>query len=119
MPSSYETAIAVTGSSDGTIRVGRVTGDERHLLFGHGGGVVTIAVSSDGRWIASGGVDGTVREWPMPDLSKPPLHALPYDKLLAKLKALTNVRVVEDASSPNGYWLEVGAFPGWERVPEW
>lgn len=111
--------IAVTGSSDGTIRVGRVTGQEPHLLFGHGGLVKSVAVSPDGRWIASGGQDGTVRVWPMPDLSKPPLHTLPHDKLLAKLKSLTNLRVIEDANSANGYKLDVGPFPGWENVPVW
>jgi WD40 repeat protein len=111
--------IAVTGSSDGVVRVGRIIDEEPHLLFGHGGEVLDVAVSPDGRWIASGGQDGTVRVWPMPDLSKPPLHALPHDKLLAKLKSLTNLRVIEDANSPNGYKLEVGPFPGWEWVPEW
>jgi WD40 repeat protein len=110
---------AVTGSSDGTIRVGRITGEEPHLLFGHAGMVTSVAVSSDGRWIASGGADGTVRVWPMPDMSNPPLHTLAHDKLLAKLKSLTNLRVVEDANSPNGYKLEIGPFPGWEHVPVW
>ena len=32
----------------------------------------------------------------MPDVSKPPLHTLPYDELMAKLRALTNLQVVED-----------------------
>jgi WD40 repeat protein len=111
--------IAVTGSSDGTIRVGRVTGEDPHMLFGHEGNVMTVAVSPDGHWIASGGNDGTVRVWPMPDLSKPPLHSLPHEKLLAKLRSLTNLRVIEDVSSPNGYKLDVRPFPGWEKIPEW
>jgi hypothetical protein len=55
----------------------------------------------------------------MPDLSKPPLHTLPRDELIAKLKTLTNLRAVEDADSPSGWKIEVGPFPGWETVPSW
>ncbi len=45
-------------------------------------------------------MDQTVRLWPMPDLSKPPLHTLPREELIAKLKTLTNLRVVRDEESP-------------------
>jgi hypothetical protein len=55
----------------------------------------------------------------MPDLSKPPLHTLPYDELIAKLKTLTNLRVVRDEESSTGWKVEVGPFPGWETVPTW
>jgi hypothetical protein len=55
----------------------------------------------------------------MPDISKPPLHTLAYERLLAKLKSLTNLRVVEDKSSPTGYRLDVGPFPGWDTAPDW
>ncbi len=51
----------------------------------------------------------------MPDLSKPPLHTLPHDELIAKLKTLTNLRVVRDPESATGWKIEVGPFPGWER----
>ena len=64
-------------------------------------------------------MDTTVRLWPIPDLSKPPLHTLPYDELIAKLKTLTNLRVVRDDESTSGWKLEVGPFPGWETVPSW
>jgi hypothetical protein len=55
----------------------------------------------------------------MPDLSKPPLHELPHDELLSRLKALTNLRVVDDPDAPGEYVVKAGPFPGWESVPEW
>ncbi len=55
----------------------------------------------------------------MPDLSKPPLHTLPYDELLAKLRSLTNFRAVRDPSSATGWKVEVGPFRGWKHVPSW
>ncbi len=55
----------------------------------------------------------------MPDVSKPPLHTLPREELLSKLRALTNVRVVEDAASTTGYRVDLAPFPGWRDVPTW
>ena len=95
-----------------------LTGEEPRLLYGHGGPVKSVAVSPDGRWIASGGDDG-IHLWAMPDLSKPPLHTLPLDQLLAKLRPLTNLRAVRDPSSPAGWTIELGPFPGWRNVPTW
>jgi WD40 repeat protein len=111
--------LVVTASTDGTIRVGSAGGGEPHLLLGHKGRVYDLAVDPEGRWIASGGKDGTVRLWPMPDLSKPPLHTLPREELIAKLKILTNLRAVRDPESATGWKIEVGPFPGWETVPSW
>jgi WD40 repeat protein len=111
--------VAAIGSIDGTVRVERLAGGEPHLLVGHKGAVDYIAISPDLRWVATTGMDNTVRLWPMPDLSKPPLHTLPRDELLAKLHSLTNLRVVRDPPSPNGWRVEVGPFPGWKNVPTW
>jgi WD40 repeat protein len=112
-------AVAATGSLDGVVRVGRLSGGPIHVLVGHKGAVDVIAISPDLRWVATTGEDNTLRLWPMPDLSKPPLHTLPHDELLAKLHSLTNLRVVRDPSSPNGWKVEVGPFPGWKNVPSW
>jgi len=111
--------IAATGDRDGIVRVARLSGGEPHLLLGHKGTVSNVAISPDGRWIASAGEDNTLRLWPMPDLDQAPLHALPHDELIAKLKSLTNLRAVRDPGSSTGWSIEVGPFPGWKEVPTW
>jgi WD40 repeat protein len=110
--------IIVTGDHDGIVRVGPVTGGEPHVLLGHKGGAYSLAISPDERWIASSS-DESISIWPMPDVTKPPLHTLPHAELLAKLDALTNLRVVRDPTSPTGWKLDVGPFPGWKDVPTW
>ena len=93
-------------------RLGTVTGEETHLLLGPQRGVYCGAVSSDGKWIATGSGNSAIRLWPMPDLSRPPLHKLPHDELIAKLKTLTNLRVVRDPESSTGWKIESGPFSG-------
>jgi WD40 repeat protein/DNA-binding winged helix-turn-helix (wHTH) protein len=112
------TGSIVVTRSQGAARVGHVDGGEPHLLPGSERGA-NILVSPDGNWIASGGEDNTIRLWPMPDLSKTPLHTLPREELIAKLKTLTNLRAVRDEESSTGWKIEVGPFPGWETVPTW
>ena len=90
------------------VRVGRSSGEEPHLLVGHKG-LTGAGISPDGQWVfTSEGSD--LWMWPMPDLTQAPLHTLPLDQLLAELRSLTNVRVVEDAESSSGWTLEVGPF---------
>jgi WD40 repeat protein len=114
-----EGTIAVTGHQDGEVRIGRLSDEKPHLFLGHEDTVWSLAVDPVGRWVASGGPDTTIRLWPMPDLSKPPLHTLPREELIAKLKTLTNLRAVRDEESSTGWKIEVGPFPGWAEVPEW
>jgi len=111
--------VVAKGSSDGPVRVGRLGGGAPHLLIGHEGPSLGVAISPDLKWIASSGQDNTLRLWPMPDLDEPPLHTLPHDELVAKLKSLTNLRAVRDPESSGGWKIEVGPFPGWKEVPEW
>jgi WD40 repeat protein len=109
--------IIVTGDADGAVRVGLVTGEEPHLLLGHARPVEAVAVSPDGRWIAS--VSDDVRLWPMPDVTRPPFHTLPHAELIAKLDSLTNLHIVPDGASATGWKFEVGPFPGWQDTPRW
>jgi WD40 repeat protein len=105
----------LTGSLDGTVRVGPVTGEEPHLLLGHQAAVWSLEVEPGGRWIASTGHDGTVRVWPPPEGQ--PLHTLSHEHLIDRLGSLTNVRVVKDAGSAGGYRLDVESFRGWNQKP--
>jgi WD40 repeat protein/DNA-binding winged helix-turn-helix (wHTH) protein len=111
--------VAAIGTLDGSIRVGRLSGGEPHLLMGHRGAVDRVAISPDLRWVATSGEDDTLRLWPMPDLSKPALHVLPHEELLEKLLSLTNLRAVRDPSVASGWKIGVGPFPGWRDVPTW
>jgi WD40 repeat protein len=110
--------IIVTADMEGVVRAGPATGEEPHLLLGQTLPATAVSVSPDRRWIASWSGE-IIHLWPMPDVTQPPFHTLPYDELMAKLRAHTNLEVVEDKASPTGYKLEVGPFPGWETVPIW
>jgi WD40 repeat protein len=111
--------IVVSVDEKGGIRVGPVTGEEAHLLQGTERKIRAVAISPDSRWIATGGGDAAIHLWPMPDLTRPPLHTLPREELIAKLKTLTNLRAVRDETSSTGWKIELGPFPGWETVPTW
>ena len=98
--------------------VGPITGEAPHwipLADAQG-----VAVSPDGKWIAIGDAfGGGLRLWPMPEVSETPIQKLPHDELLTRLETLTNVRVVRDEDAPAGWKVQIGPFPGWEKVPAW
>jgi WD40 repeat protein len=110
----------VTQGINAALHVGPLTGEEPHLLAGAARMPPALDVSPDGKWVASGDmVDGSIRLSPMPDLSRPSLHALPLEELLAKLRTHTNLRVFPDPGAESGYHVEPGPFPGWANPPEW
>ena len=110
---SPDGSLVASGSVDGTVRIGRVSGEEPHLFFGHDGMVLSAAFSSDGRWLATGGQDMTIHLWPVPDCSKPPPQTWDRERFLAFLHSRTNVIVVPDKASPTGWKLDRGPFRGW------
>jgi len=107
----------VTGDLDGVVRVGPISGETPHLLFGHELEISSVAVSPDGKWIASGSQDRPIRLWPMPE--GPPFQTLPYEEILERIRGLQNLRVVPDDASDTGYRVEVGPCPGWATLPKW
>jgi WD40 repeat protein len=112
--------IVVTKNDRGEIFVTEVGHANHHLLLPHED-ISSVEPSPNGRWIAAGTFNSTIRLWPMPDFSKPPLHTLPHDQLMVTLKSLTNLRVVPDDEDSTGYRVEadMNAYRGWQTPPEW
>jgi DNA-binding winged helix-turn-helix (wHTH) protein/WD40 repeat protein len=112
--------IVVTLNDRGEIFVTEAGRSTHYLLLPHEDNS-SGAISPGGKWIAAGTYDGTIRLWPMPDFSKPPLHTLPHDELIATLESLTNLRVVPDEEDSTGYRVEadMDAYRGWQTPPEW
>jgi WD40 repeat protein len=70
----------ITGSADATVRVWNVADGAAARNLSHGGAVTQVAVSPDGKWIASAGVAGEVKLWNAADGAAGPMlagHATP------------------------------------------
>jgi WD40 repeat protein len=113
--------VFVRNHRDGSVMVWSDPDIPPHLLLGHEGEVYSTRISPDRRWVSTIGADGTLRLWPMPDLNTTPFEALPHRELLARLRTLTNLRVVADESSTSGYTVEadLSSPRGWAEVPTW
>ena len=111
--------LVATGSFEGTMRIGPTSGEEPRLLLGQEGegAIYSLAFSPDGRWIAASGESFRIYVWPVPDISKPPLHRRSHDELLALLRSHTNLEALPDPASSTGYRLEVGRFRAWAPMP--
>ena len=59
-----------------------------------------------------------VRLWPVPDVTRTPLHRRSHEEVLATLRSWTNLRAVKDPQSSTGWKLEPGPFPGWAKLPQ-
>jgi len=63
---SPDERLLVTGGLDGVVAVWELASRRLlHVYVGHQGSVMSVLFGSDGSWVASAGIDGTVRAWPV------------------------------------------------------
>jgi WD40 repeat protein/class 3 adenylate cyclase len=90
----------ISGSSDKTIKLWNLDGENLKTLTGHQGGINTVTISSDGQMIASGSLDTTVKLWNL------------EGQILQTLRG-HNARVDSISFSPNG---QIIATASWDKT---
>ncbi|MCP4591362.1 MAG: hypothetical protein GY842_11495, partial [bacterium] len=131
-----------SGNEDGTVRLWNIrTGREVARTEGSkvpegmamdaetGGRVTTVAISQDGRWLASGGDDGLVSVWDLqiededepPEEGEPPEEAIYQDEVVY-LEEVASMEHTDKVSalvfSPHGHWLVSASWDGTTQVWE-
>jgi WD40 repeat protein len=109
--------VVVGGCKHGIVCVTGRSGEEPHLLYGHQGVVTSVAISANGRWIASGSQDATVRLWRAPIGT--PVQALPLRRFLEVMYQNCNYAYVKNPDAPTGFDTVIRPFAGWEDFPEY
>ncbi len=79
--------------------------------------VAAVAISPDGRWIASGSQDATVRLWRVP--TGTPVQALPVRRFLEVMYQNCNYVYVKNPYAPTGFDTVIRPFGGWDEFPEY
>jgi WD40 repeat protein len=93
-----------SGGDDLAVRIWDLTsGQQQKVLKQHTSKVWSLAVSPDGKYVASGGEDGTTWLWPMS--GDPPQRLAEHEGTVRAL-----------AFSPNSRWLASGATSGMLRI---
>ncbi len=106
--------IIVSGDAQG-IRVGLTQGGEPHLLLSSERDMTFVAVSPDGRWIASeaNSENYSIRLWPMPDLSTATApHATARRSCSPSSSPSPTSAPSPTTQSSTGWKIEIGPFPG-------
>ena len=118
-------SFVVAGYAGGALRVRHLAEDRPHYLPGAkdwalpavADWVSNLWIDPRGYWIAAITGKGHLSYWPVP--RGRPLHDRPLDEFLDLLRAQTNIRVVTDPDSPEGYREISTEFTGWDTVPGW
>jgi len=114
---SPDICFVLAGRENGDVLYHSLETDETHLLLGHEEQAMHIEVIDGGKKIMSTSMDHTVRVWDIP--RGRPLYNRPLKEFLEILRAQTNMRIVIDEETEEGYRIVYDRFTGWETAPTW